>query len=64
MADFDFQDHGSICLLTPVSEVASQWCDEHLPEDAMRWHQFSYVIEPRYVQNILDGIAEEGMTVS
>ena len=61
--DFDFSNHGSICLLTPRSAAAHDWTVEHIPEDSLRWGQCSIVIEPRYVQNILDAIEDEGMVV-
>lgn len=63
MADFDLYDHGTIALLTPLSETASEWIDEHIGEDAMRWGLCSIVIEPRDVQNVLDAISAERMTV-
>jgi hypothetical protein len=61
--DFDFNDHGSICLLTPLTPKASCWVEDHLDPDGMTWGQCSVVIEPRYVQDILDGIADDGLTV-
>lgn len=63
MTDFLFANHGSICILTPVSEQAKEWADEHLSQDA-QWWCGGVVIEPRYVQPILDGIMEDGMDVS
>lgn len=63
MTDFLFANHGSVCILTPVSEQAKEWADEHIDPDAQRWCG-GVVIEPRYVQPILDGIMEEGMDVS
>ena len=64
MTDFGFANHGSLCLLTPISEPASEWVDQHLPEDALRWGACSIVIEPRYVAPILNAIIEDGMTVN
>jgi len=63
MFDFDFSNHGSICLLTPRTEEALCWVDEFLPEDVMRWGEYSIVIEHRYVDPILQGIEDEGLTV-
>lgn len=34
-ADFLVSNHGTIFLLSPVTESTTQWADEHLPEDAM-----------------------------
>lgn len=64
MSDFDFADHGSICLLTPRTPSAFDWVDEHLPDDAMRWGPESIVVEPRYAAPILEGIEDEGLTVA
>jgi hypothetical protein len=63
MPDFDFIQHGSICLLTPLSEAAQEWAKEHLPEDVMLWGKHSLVIEPRYAEPILTGISDAGLTV-
>lgn len=59
--DFYVRNEGSIVLLTPDSDAAYDWCDEHLPEDAMRFG-LSYVIEHRYADEILTGILGEGLT--
>lgn len=50
--------HGSIAILTPTSPAAIAWCEEHLPEDAMRWGPNGYVIEPRYLEPILAALEE------
>jgi hypothetical protein len=60
--DFDFNNQGSICLLTPRTKEAEHWAAEFLPEDAMRWGP-SIVIEPRYAGPIIEGIHEEGLTI-
>lgn len=59
---FSFSNHGSICILTPLDDVAQEWVEEHIPDDATTWGG-GIVIEPRYVQPILDGIAEAGLEV-
>jgi hypothetical protein len=63
MADFDLVNHGSICLLTPLTPAAHDWVDANLPQDAMRWGPCSIVIEPRFADAILEGIAEEGLSL-
>ena len=60
--DFYLSDHGSIVLLTPHSLAAEEWCTEYLPEDCPMWSENSYVIERRYIADILTGIDMEGMT--
>lgn len=61
MTDFHIIDHGSIAVLSPLSVDAKDWCDEHLPEDAQRWGG-GYVVEPRYLGDIVDGACADGLT--
>src|SRR5258708_22094700 len=61
-ADFRFSNHGSVCLLTPVSADARDWIDTRLPVDVQRYAGGA-VIEPRYAEDILSGITDEGLTV-
>lgn len=63
MPDFIFSNHGSVCLLAPMSGAAKNWLDEHIGGDALYLGR-SLAIEPRYVEDILDGIAAEGMEVA
>jgi hypothetical protein len=60
-ADFRLADHGSICLLYPLTPAAREWAAEHLPTDAF-WCGAGMVIEPRYVAPIVDGIQADGLT--
>lgn len=63
MSDFEVHNHGSICLLWPRTEAAKDWCNEHLPEDSTRWGIDSYVVEPRYVEAIVEGFSADGLTL-
>lgn len=60
--DYTVSHHGSVCILTPITDAAREWCDEHLPEDAMRWGPHGYVIEPRYLGAIIEGLEEAGLS--
>ena len=61
-ADFGLQDEGTLTLLWPRTDRATAWCGEHLPDDAIRWGD-AYVVEPRYVENILNALREEGLDI-
>lgn len=64
-ADFLFQNHGSICLLQPLTPSGRTWFNENLPVDNPET-QFvgdSIVIEPRYASDILQGIHSDGLRV-
>lgn len=61
--DVTLADHGTIALLTPLTEEAIAWCTAHLPDDALR-HGAAYAVEPRYAGPILDGMSEAGLQVA
>lgn len=59
--DFEVEDEGTIFILTPTSDAGLNWCWEHLPEDAQRWGKFGYVIEHRYIQDIVAGMERDDL---
>lgn len=63
MSDFIFSDHGSVTILLPRTEAAKSWVAEHIPDDAQTFGS-GIVIEPRYVGAILEGLVDDGLTVS
>lgn len=60
--DVIVDNEGSIMLFRPQTDAAKTWCAKNLPSDALRWC-FSYVVEPRYAQNIVDGMLTDGLEV-
>lgn len=61
--DFRFANHGSICILTPLTDAGEDWAAEHL-EGATAWGLKGVVIEPRYAGPILEGIVADGLEVA
>lgn len=64
-SDFLFQNHGSICLLQPLTSSGRTWFDTNLPvnnPETQFWGE-SIVIEPRYVSDILRGLHRAGLRV-
>jgi hypothetical protein len=60
-ADFLVNNQGSIFLLTPVTEAATEWADEHLPEDAMHFGN-AIVVEHRFIRDLVSGFMNDGLT--
>lgn len=58
--DFRFDNHGSICVLTPVSEACRQWVDDNVGDDETQHWGKGIVIEPRYAGPILEALDAEG----
>lgn len=61
--DLTVANHGSIFVLTAVSDAGKEWVAEHLPEDAMTWGPNGYVVEHRYIGDIVNGARDDGMEV-
>lgn len=62
--DFTVRDEGSILLLTPRTEPACSWINEHIGRDnGFQPYYPTIVIEPRYVIAILEGIRVAGLEI-
>lgn len=59
--DFLYKDEGTLFLLTPKTAEASEWIEENIPDDA-QWFANALVVEHRYIQGILSGIGQDGLT--
>jgi hypothetical protein len=62
MPDFTLNYQGTISLLLPISDAAKEWVEEHLPEDRQYFGK-AVVIEHRYVDDIVNGIINDGLEV-
>ena len=62
-ADFLVAYDGSLSLVTPVTQAAREWIDAHVPEDAPRFGP-SLAVAPRYLDALLEGMEDDGLTVS
>jgi len=60
--DFVVQDEGTIVLLRPHTVLAREWVRENLSDEAI-WYVGAVVVEPRYLPDILTGLADDGLTV-
>lgn len=60
--DFIIANHGSIITLTPMTAAAKEWAAEFLPDDAPSFGR-GIAIEPRFIDPILQGIEDDGLTV-
>lgn len=62
--DFSVGNHGSICLLVPHSAAAREWAGDHLDGPETQYWGGAVVVEPRYLDDILHGIEDDGLTIS
>lgn len=61
--DFTFENHGSICLLQPVTDAAREWTQENVGDGETQYWGTAVVIEHRYVNHIILGLTEAGLRV-
>jgi len=59
--DYELENHITLWIFTPVSEAALQWCYAHLPANAPRWGAKGFVIEARYINEIVKGATRDGL---
>jgi hypothetical protein len=63
--DFELENHGSLFLLRPLTSAAKEWMGEHLPVDSPEtqfWGD-AIVIEPRYLEPIIEGILADALVL-
>ena len=61
MADVEVHDHGSVVIINIVSDEARAWVLENV-EVRQTWGR-GIVVEPRYVDHIIDGLRDAGFIV-
>ena len=54
---FDVENHGSIVLVRPHTDDVREWLEEHTDGT---WFGGALVVEPRYVEELVHGLVEEG----
>jgi hypothetical protein len=50
------ENHGSIMLVRPDDEAEREWLGENTSEES-QWFGGALVVEPRYLEALLDGLA-------
>jgi len=61
--DFVILDQGSIVILTPQSQEAHDWLNEHIDTENAQWWSGGVVIEHRYAGDILSAITQENLKI-
>lgn len=64
MPDVEVTNHGSIVLVAFLTPDAQEWAAIHVPEDGDHmYYNGALVVEPRYFENLLEGMTEAGLVV-
>jgi hypothetical protein len=64
--DVSINNHGSVCMVSALTDAAKDWVNEHVHlEDWQMWGAgVTFACEPRYVDNLIDGMVNDGLLVS
>jgi hypothetical protein len=62
--DLRFENHLSLFLIRPCSEIGQQWLDENVGDQDKLTLGNAVVCEPRYVEAILQGAIVAGLEVA
>ena len=60
--DVVVENHGSILLVRSQTEIADLWIDTNISDES-QWYGEALVVEPRYIEPIIQGMREEGLNV-
>jgi hypothetical protein len=61
--DFLVVNHFSLVTVTPLTPAAEAWVEENVPLEDWQYIGRGFVVEPRYVGNLVDGIQADGLTI-
>lgn len=62
--DLKVEDHGSIFLLRGATQVGKDWLDENVQRAGYQPNSSFLVVEHRYIEAIIVGAINDGLTVS
>ena len=62
--DLQVQNHGSLCILKPLTTAGQDWLDENVGDDETMTWAGGIVCEPRYVADIVEGAVCDGLQVA
>jgi len=60
--DVFIENHGSLVLLRPASDLARGWIEDNVNDEA-QFFGGALVVEPRYVENVVEGMLADGLDV-
>ena len=62
IADAQIENHGSLFLVQPLTPAANLWIKANVSDEAI-FYGSALVVEPRYVENLAEGMIADGLTV-
>jgi hypothetical protein len=61
--DLHVEAHGSVALLTPLTDAERGWVDANLAVEPWQWLGAALAIEPHCVDALVEGAVDAGLEV-
>jgi hypothetical protein len=61
--DIRFVDHGTVCVIQPLSSRGTEWVNENISYESWQMIGGGIASEPRMAQAVAEGAQEAGLTV-
>ena len=62
--DFIVENHGSLFMVRVVTPTAQAWIDDNVPLESWQWLGHSFSVEHRYIEDLVDGMIQDGFVVN
>jgi hypothetical protein len=63
MVDVNVENHGSIVTFNLLNDSAKNWIKDNVKTEPWQWIGKKLTVEPRCVQNLIDGMENDGLFV-
>jgi hypothetical protein len=60
---FSITDHGSLVLVRPLTDDCRAWLEANVSDES-QWFGGALVVEPRYLIDLVAGLADEGFAAT
>lgn len=61
--DFIVSNHGSVIMVTPVTQDAKDWTTENVQLESWQWMGAAFAVDQHCIDNLIDGIRADGLNV-
>lgn len=62
-ADVTVSNQGSLIMLSIITPEAKAWVEENVQTETWQWLGNNLCVEPRYADNVIDGMQADGLSV-
>lgn len=61
--DVRIENHGSLFMFTPLTDIACEWVNENVGLMSWQWCGPSFAVEPRRALALAVGMADDGLQI-